>query len=550
MDATQRESMQYDAVIVGGGPAGLACAIRLRQLAGQAGRELSVCVLEKGSEAGAHILSGAVLDPRALNELIPDWKERGAPLDQPVTGDRFHFLTGPAGAVSLPPFLVPASMHNAGNYIVSLGNVCRWLARQAEELGVEIFPGFAAADVLHEEGGAVQGVITGDMGVSAAGKPKDGYTPGMELRGRCTVFAEGSRGHLGRRLIDRFRLAEGRDPQHYAIGLKELWEVKPGSHQPGLVVHGAGWPLTEDAAGGFFLYHASGGQVAVGLIVDLNYSNPWLNPFAEFQRLKHHPRIAEVLQGGKRLAYGARTITTGGLNSRPGMAMPGALLIGCDAGTLDFSKIKGTHTAMKSGMVAAECIFDELCRGAAPAGQTYPGAFRKSWVHAELHRSRNFGPALHRFGPFLGGAFNYVDQTLLRGRMPLTLHDRRADHTTLRPAAAATPIDYPKPDNVLSFDRLSSVFISGTNHEEDQPVHLTLKDPATPVELNLAVYEAPEQRYCPAGVYEIVTEAGRPRLQINAQNCVHCKTCDIKDPSQNIVWIAPEGGGGPNYPNM
>ncbi|MBI2969868.1 MAG: electron transfer flavoprotein-ubiquinone oxidoreductase [Gammaproteobacteria bacterium] len=548
----QRESMQYDVVVVGAGPAGLAAAIRLRQLAARSGRELSVCVLEKGSEVGAHILSGAVIDPVALNELIPDWHERGAPLTTPVTRDEFLFLTGPGSSIRVPGFLVPASMHNTGSHIVSLGNLCRWMGRYAEEIGVEIFPGFAAAEVLYAENDAVLGVATGDMGISATGERKDSFEPGMELRAAFIVFAEGCRGHLGRQLIEKFGLADGRDPQHYGIGIKELWEVTADKHHPGLVVHGAGWPLDAGAAGGFFLYHSGDRQVAVGLIVDLNYTNPYLNPYEEFQRLKHHSRIAGTLGGGRRIAYGARAITKGGLNSLPKMTVPGALLVGCDAGTLNFARIKGTHTAMKSGMVAAECIFEHLRDGGA-GGVELPGfsaAFRRSWAYEELHCSRNFGPALHRFGPYAGGAFNFIEQTLFRGRLPLTLHDRQPDHDALRPAAGSVPIEYPKPDGVLSFDRLSSVFLSNTNHEEDQPGHLKLKDPDLPITLNLPVYAAPEQRYCPAGVYEIIEGAGGPRLQINAQNCVHCKTCDIKDPAQNIVWVTPEGGGGPNYPNM
>ncbi|MGH8246728.1 MAG: electron transfer flavoprotein-ubiquinone oxidoreductase, partial [Gammaproteobacteria bacterium] len=425
-------------------------------------------------------------------------------------------------------------------------------AGYAEQIGVEIFPGFAAAEVLYDDNGAIHGVATGDMGISAMGERRDTYQPGMELRAGFTVFAEGCRGHLGRQLIERFSLADACDPQHYGLGIKEIWEVTPDLHQPGLVVHGAGWPLGADASGGFFVYHAQDRQVALGLIVDLNYSNPYLSPYEEFQRLKLHPRIAGTLSGGRRIAYGARAITKGGLNSLPKMTLPGALLVGCEAGTLNFARIKGTHTAMKSGIVAAQCIFEHL-RGGGGGGVELTGfaqAFRSSWVYEELYRSRNFGPALHRFGSYMGGAFNFVDQTLFRGRLPLTLHDRTADHDTLRPAAECTRIEYPKADGVLSFDRLSSVFLSNTNHEEDQPGHLTLKDPRVPIDLNLARFAAPEQRYCPAGVYEIVEESSGPRLQINAQNCVHCKTCDIKDPTQNIVWVAPEGGGGPNYPNM
>ncbi len=548
----ERESMEYDVVIVGGGPAGLSTAIRLRQYAQEKEIDLSVCVLEKGSEIGSHILSGAVIEPRAMNELIPDWEEQGAPLLTSVTEDQVYFLTEPGSAIKPPNFLVPASMHNKGNYIASLGNVCRWLGEQAEELGVEIYPGFAASEILYDEKGSVKGVATGDMGLDASGEQKDSYEVGMELHAKYTVFAEGCRGHLGKQLMEKFELADGRDPQHYGIGLKELWEVEEAQHKPGLVVHGTGWPLKKGASGGFFLYHLEQRQVALGLIIDLNYSNPYLSPFDEFQRFKHHPLIAKTLSGGKRLSYGARAITKGGLNSLPKMSLPGALIIGCDAGTLNFAKIKGTHTAMKSGMVAAETLVDKLAQ---PDDGNYDlteyeDNFRASWAYDDLFRSRNFGPAIHKFGLFAGAAFNYVDQTLCRGKLPLTLRDRVADHATLKPADESSVIKYPKPDGVLSFDKPSSVFISNTNHEEDQPCHLTLKDAAIPISKNLPDFAAPEQRYCPAGVYEIVEEKGEPKLQINAQNCVHCKTCDIKDPSQNITWVVPEGSGGPNYPNM
>ncbi len=547
-----RESMQYDVVIVGAGPAGLSTAIKLKQLARAEGRDDTVCVLEKGSEVGAHILSGAVIEPRALHELLPGWQEAGAPLTTIAERDAFYLLTGARSAIKIPHFLLPAPMHNAGNYIVSLGNVCRWLAEQAEALDVEIYPGFAAAEILYDEAGSIKGVATGDMGVAANGEQKEGFEAGLEVLARYTVFAEGCRGHLGRQLLERFDMASGRDPQHYGIGLKELWEVTPEHHRPGLVVHGVGWPLDKDASGGFFLYHLEDNQVAVGLIVDLNYQNPWLSPFDEFQRLKHHPVIASTLGAGKRLAYGARAICKGGLNSLPRMSMPGGLLVGCDAGTLNFAKIKGTHTAMKSGMVAAETLFAALTNeGAAGKDlQQFDEHFRQSWAGEEIYRSRNFGPALHKFGLYLGSAFNYLDQGLCHGRLPFTLHDTQPDHCALKPASQCQQISYPKPDGVLSFDRLSSVFVSNTHHGEDQPCHLTLKDDTLPIRRNLQDYAGPEQRYCPAGVYEFIEADGKQTLQINAQNCVHCKTCDIKDPGQNIVWVTPEGGGGPHYPNM
>jgi len=545
-----RESMQFDVVVVGGGPAGLAGAIRLKQLAAQKGVELGVCVIEKGSEIGAHILSGAVMDPRALEELLPDWKTLGAPLDTPVSEDRFLFLTR-SGSLRVPGFLLPECFRNQGNYVVSLGNVCRWLGQQAESLGVEIYPGFAAAEVLYDDQGGVRGVATGDMGMGLDGKPTDQYQPGIELHGKYVFFAEGCRGHLGRQLMERYRLNANSDPQAYGIGLKELWEIKPEKHQPGLVIHSAGWPLAADTYGGSFLYHMQDNLVSVGFVVGLAYANPYLDPYEEFQRYKTHPDIRTFLEGGKRIAYGARAIVAGGLVSLPKLTFAGGCLVGDEAGFLNASRIKGSHAAIKSGMLAAEAAFDALQAGrSGDELDAYNAAFQESWLFDELYRARNFKQWMSK-GLYSGTLMVGVEQTLLGGKFPWTLHQRHADHECLRPASECEPIAYPKPDGKLTFDRLSSVFISNTNHEENQPCHLLLKDATVPVCLNLAKYAGPESRYCPAGVYEFVKDGdGTDRLQINAQNCVHCKTCDIKDPTQNIVWVTPQGGGGPNYPNM
>ncbi len=547
---SERESMQYDVVIVGAGPAGLAAAIRLKQLAAQHNREVSVCILEKGSEVGAHILSGAVFDPRALEELLPDWQALGAPLNAPVTEDRFLLLTA-TSSYKIPSFMLPGCFQNHGNYVISLGNLCRWLGQQAESLGVEIFPGFAAAEVLYDDNGSVKGVATGDMGIGRDGKPTDAHQPGMELHGRYTFFAEGCRGHLGKQLQERFRLREGVDPQVYGIGLKELWEIKPEKHQKGLVIHTAGWPLDNSTYGGSFCYHMEDNLAAIGYVVGLAYRNPYLSPYEEFQRYKTHPAIRPFLEGGKRIAYGARAIAAGGLQSLPKLTFPGGCLIGDDAGFLNASRIKGSHAAIKSGMLAAEAAFDALKSEESDELTAYTQAFRTSWLYDELHRARNFKPWMSK-GLLTGTLMVGVDQVVFRGHAPWTLHHQHADNETLTNKKQVRPIDYPKPDGVISFDRLSSVFISNTNHSEDQPCHLTLKDETVPIRVNLEFYDAPEQRYCPAGVYEIVRDANgeNPRLQINAQNCVHCKTCDIKDPTQNIVWVTPEGGGGPNYPGM
>ncbi|MEP7180629.1 MAG: electron transfer flavoprotein-ubiquinone oxidoreductase [Betaproteobacteria bacterium] len=542
--------MEYDVVIVGGGPAGLSAAIRIRQRAAEGGKDVSVAVLEKGSEPGAHILSGAVMDPRAIDELIPDWKARGAPLTTNVSEDRFYLLSG-SKAYFNPHWLLPDCFINDGYYIVSLANVVRWLGKQAEELGVEIFSGFPAAEVLYDERGAVRGVATGNMGVGKDGQPTASFQPGVELLGKYTLFAEGARGHLGKQVIARHRLDDGRDPQTWGIGIKEVWQIDPAKHVPGLVLHSAGWPLDNATYGGGFMYHFEDNQVSLGLVVGLGYANPYLEPFQEFQRYKTHPLIRDFLAGGKRVAYGARAINASGLQSLPKLAFPGGALVGCDAGFLNAPRIKGSHAAIKTGMLAGDAAFDAVAAGRAHDElAAYPAAFEASWLYDELHRARNFKPYLDR-GLLTGAVLWGIDQLIFRGKAPWTLHRKEPDHAKLRPAAECAPIEYPKPDGVLTFDKSSSVYLSNTNHEENQPAHLTLKDAAVPVSVNLARYAGPEARYCPAGVYEFLTDAaGASRLQINFQNCVHCKTCDIKDPTQNIVWVAPEGGGGPNYTVM
>ena len=551
----QRESMEVDVVIVGAGPAGLSTACRLLQLADEAGKELSVCVLEKGSEVGAHILSGAVFEPTVLSELFPDWKERGAPLKTPVVKDKIYYLPSKSSDFRFPGPLMPRAMHNDGNYIISLGSLCSWLGEQAMELGAEVFPGFAAAEVLYHADGSVKGVATGDQGLGADGEQKASFEPGFEFHAKYTIFAEGCRGHLGKEIIRKFDLDKDSDPQHYGIGLKEVWEVPSEQHEEGLVEHTAGYPMIGSSyagSSGGFLYHAEGNKVALGLIIDLGYKNPHISPFDEFQKFKHHPVIAKTITGGKRLSYGARALIKGGLNSLPKMNFPGGLLIGCDAGTLNAAKIKGSHTAMKSGMLAAEALFEEL-NSDSPAKtlENFNELFDQSSLRRELYEARNFSAGIHRLGFWIGAALAFVEQNILFGKSPFTIRDRSEDHAQLLPAESAEQIKYPKPDGKISFDKLSSVFLSNTNHAEDQPCHLKLKDPQIPISVNLPKFDEPAQRYCPAGVYEVLEDVnGNKRFQINAQNCVHCKTCDIKDPSQNIQWVVPEGGGGPVYPAM
>jgi len=548
---SERESMEFDVVIVGGGASGLAAACRLSQLAAADGKELSVVVVEKGSEIGAHILSGNVFETRALDELYPDWKEQGAPVKTAIKGDIIHNLMSDRKSIRVPGLFVPSPMHNKGNYIISLGKLCQWLGEQAEAAGINVFPGFAASEVLYDDEGRVKGVATSDLGISKDGQQKSSYQAGYELLGKYTIFAEGCRGNLGEALMKKFDLRKDADPQHYGIGLKEIWKIDPDKHEEGLVVHTMGWPLDNRTEGGGFLYHAENNQVFIGFIVALNYTNPHLSPFHEFQRWKGHPKLRTYLEGGERIAFGARTVNKGGLQSLPKLSFPGGVLVGCDAGFLNGVKIKGAHTAIKTGMLAAESVYEALSNGEEYSElSSYEEAVQKSWVHAELHRSRNFGPALHKLGTLFGAAFTYIDQNIFRGKLPFTLHNRHADHDSLQKASEAKPIDYPRPDGVISFDRLSSVFLSSTNHEEDQPAHLTLKDASIPIDFNLPEYDEPAQRYCPAGVYEVVDENGQLKFQINAANCVHCKTCDIKDPKQNIVWVVPEGGGGPNYSGM
>lgn len=556
MNAVQRESMEFDVVIVGGGPSGLSAAIRLKQLANEAGLdEFMVCVVEKGSEFGAHILSGAIMETRALDELLPDWKNMGAPITVKAKEDRVYMLPSQTRAIAMPSSIVPHALHNDGNYIISLGNVVRWLAARAEEMEIMLFPGFAASDILYNEDGSVKGIRTGDMGINAKGQPKASFEPGYDLLAKYTIFAEGCRGHLGKQLISRFHLDQDKDAQHYGIGLKELWEIAPDKHEEGVIMHGTGWPLSDTgASGGWFLYFAENNQVSFGLICDLSYSNPYFSPFDELQRLKLHPLIRPILEGGKRLSYGARALVKGGLNSLPKLTFAGGVLVGDDAGFLNPAKLKGTHTAMKSGMLAAESIFAALQQNRKhDEVSEYQSNFENSWLFEDAHAARNFAPAMHRMGTLLGGTFTFVEQNLLGGKMPLTIHDNTPDYKCLDKADHAYRPNYPKPDGKLTFDKLSSVFISNTNHAEDQPCHLRLTDPDVPISRNFALYAEPAQRFCPAGVYEVVSDDNAKdgaRFVINSQNCIHCKTCDIKDPAQNITWVTPEGGGGPNYPNM
>ncbi|HCG8092262.1 TPA: electron transfer flavoprotein-ubiquinone oxidoreductase [Vibrio parahaemolyticus] len=544
----ERDCMEFDVLIVGAGPAGLSAACRIKQLAMEKDQEISVCVVEKGSEVGAHILSGAVFETRSLDELFPDWKEKDAPLNTKVNQDKTYYLSNELNGHELPTWAVPNTLHNDGNYIISLGSLCRWMATQAENLEVEIYPGFSASEAIFDDQDRVCGVLTGDMGLDKNGEQKANFEPGIELRAKFTLFAEGARGHIGKQLINKFNLAEDKTPQHYAIGFKELWEIPAEQHQQGLVVHGLGWPLANEASGGSYLYHLEDNQVAVGLIVDLNYENPHLSPFDEFQRFKHHPMIEQYLQNGKRISYGARAIAKGGFHSLPTQEFAGGLLIGCDAGTLNGAKIKGTHTAMKSGMLAAEAVFEAILNQSVSAD--YQKHFHQSWLYEELYQARNFSSGMHRFGAWLGGGLAMLEHNVLKGKAKWNVRCDNPDHQSLLLAEKSHEIAYPKPDGVLSFDRLSSVYLSNIFHEEDQPCHLQLASQRIPIEQNLALYAEPAQRYCPAGVYEIVEGAEQAELQINAANCIHCKTCDIKDPSQNITWTPPEGGGGPNYPNM
>ena len=551
-EVNERESMDFDVVIVGGGPSGLSAACRLMQLSTENEMDLSIVVVEKGSEIGAHILSGNVFETTALDELFPDWQSGGAPVKTAVSKDDFHYLTSKENAIRVPNLFVPKTMHNKGNYIISLGRLCQWLGEKAENLGVNLFPGFAASEVLYDKNNIVIGVATSDMGIGSDGKKKDVYQAGYELRGKYTVLAEGCRGNLGEEIIEHFNLRADADPQHYGIGLKEVWEIDPSLHEKGLVIHTTGWPLDNHTEGGGFLYHASNNQIFLGLIVALNYKNPNLSPFDEFQRWKHHPKIAKYLMKGKRISSGARAVNKGGLQSLPKLSFPGGALIGCDAGFLNGAKIKGSHTAIKSGTLVAESIFEALSKEVDKSLEltSYEEKYKSSWLFDELYQSRNFGPALNKFGTLLGGAFAFIDQNIMRGSFPFTWHNKIPDHEALSLKKNVSAIEYPKPDGKISFDRLSSVFLSSTNHEEDQPSHLKLKDPEVPIKYNLPNFGEPAQRYCPAGVYEILIEDDTPKFQINAQNCVHCKTCDIKDPKQNIIWSVPEGGGGPNYSGM